>query len=50
MSNINLILNAQPPRTLAEALDLAQDNWPKRDSYTPSPGDWRDQIFYFLLH
>ena len=49
MSNINLILNAQPPRTLAEALDLAQDNWPKRDSYTPSPGDWRDQIFYFLL-
>ena len=27
----------------------ALNNWPQRDKYTPSPSDWRDQIFYFLL-
>lgn len=45
MDNINGILAAPPPKSLSEA----QSNWPQRDRYTPSPGDWRDQIFYFLL-
>ncbi len=45
MSNINAIVNADPPRSLAEALQ----NWPQRDRIHPSPGDWRDEIFYFLL-
>ncbi len=45
MSNLSAILAAPPPRNISEA--LAQ--WPQRDKYTPSPVDWRDQIFYFLL-
>jgi hypothetical protein len=46
MSNIDIILNtAPPPRNMNGALK----SWPQRDSYHPSPGDWRDQVFYFLL-
>lgn len=45
MSNIEAILAAEAPRTLAAALA----NWPQRDTYHPSPADWRDQVFYFLL-
>lgn len=50
MGNIEAILEpANLPRSLAEVLDAAQDNWPRRDKYTHSPTDWRDEIFYFLL-
>lgn len=45
MSNLSTILAAPPPRSLAEAFVT----WPQRDTYTPTPSDWRDQIFYFLL-
>jgi glycosidase len=45
MSNISTILDSEPPRNFSEA----QIKWPQRDKYTSSPGDWRDQIFYFLL-
>ncbi len=46
MSNLSAILAASAPRSLSEALV----NWPQRkDKYSPSPSDWRDQIFYFLL-
>ena len=33
------------PRSISEALA----DWPVRDAYTPSPADWRDEVFYFLL-
>lgn len=45
MSNLDVILAADPPRSLNEALE----NWPQRDKYCPSPHDWRDEVFYFLL-
>jgi glycosidase len=45
MNNVDTILAGDPPRDLAEALD----NWPERYPYYPSPGDWRDEVFYFLL-
>jgi len=44
MGNIDAILSIGPPRSLEEA----RANWPQR-SYTQSPPDWRDEIFYFLL-
>lgn len=44
MSNLSAILSAPPPRDLAAALAA----WPQRGHF-PSPGDWRDQVFYFLL-
>lgn len=44
MNNLEAILAADPTRSLAEALA----NWPER-KYNPSPSDWRDEIFYFLL-
>lgn len=33
------------PRSIHEALN----EWPNLGTYTPSPSDWRDQVFYFLL-
>lgn len=45
MSSLDAILAADPPRSMAEALA----NWPEREKYCESPGDWRDEIFYFLL-
>ena len=45
MADLNDILDKAPPRSLAEALA----DWPARDRYEPSPNDWRDEIFYFLL-
>ena len=45
MSNLDAVLSSDPPRTLGDALS----NWPERGSYTPSPRDWRDEVFYFLL-
>jgi glycosidase len=45
MSNIDQILGAPAPRTIKDA--LAQ--WPEREQWTPSPADWRDEVFYFLL-
>ena len=45
MNNLNSILANDPPRSLIEALA----NWPERDHYHPSPADWRDEVFYFLL-
>jgi glycosidase len=45
MGNLGAVLAAAPPRRLKEALD----HWPERDSYLPSPTDWRDELFYFLL-
>ncbi|MEJ2040987.1 MAG: hypothetical protein P8X55_18980, partial [Desulfosarcinaceae bacterium] len=45
MNNIKEILSSEPPRSLIEAME----NWPEKDAYHPSPGDWRDEIFYFLL-
>jgi len=45
MSNIDTILASLPPQTLQAALN----KWPQRDAYSKSPGDWRDQVFYFLL-
>ena len=46
MNNLHEILATPPPRTLDQALAA----WPDREMlYTPSPGDWRDHIFYFLL-
>lgn len=44
MSDVHAILSAPPPRDLAAALAA----WPQRGHF-PSPGDWRDQVFYFLL-
>lgn len=51
MNDLMSILAAAPPKSLAEALA----NWPdwRREAipraYFPSPADWRDEIFYFLL-
>jgi len=45
MNNVDKILADSPPRSLAEALA----SWPERDHYHPSPADWRDEVFYFLL-
>ena len=46
MSDIDPILKKKiPPRSLEEA----DKNWPRREKYNPSPADWRDQVFYFLL-
>jgi len=45
MADLNDILDKAPPRSLTEALA----DWPIRDRYEPSPNDWRDEIFYFLL-
>jgi len=45
MNGLSTILDTPPPRDLSQA----RANWPKRQKYTPSPRDWRDQIFYFLL-
>ncbi|OPY90853.1 MAG: Alpha-amylase precursor [Syntrophus sp. PtaU1.Bin208] len=45
MANLDEILDKDPPRSLTEALA----DWPERDRYEPSPNDWRDEIFYFLL-
>lgn len=45
MSNVEAILSAAPPRSLREAAA----RWPARDRIQPSPRDWRDQVFYFLL-
>lgn len=45
MGNLDAVLSDAPPRTLKAALTA----WPVRDGYTPSPRDWRDQVFYFLL-
>lgn len=45
MTNLEGILDGDPPRNLTEACA----RWPKRDCYSPSPTDWRDEIFYFLL-
>jgi glycosidase len=44
MSTLDTILASPPPDRIAEAID----NWPER-GYTPSPADWRDHVFYFLL-
>jgi len=44
MSNLSSILSSPPPQTLTEVLQ----HWPER-IYRGSPGDWRDQVFYFLL-
>jgi glycosidase len=45
MNNIDHILRKSTPQSLSEAWD----NWPERKKYHPSPRDWRDQLFYFLL-
>ncbi|MGB5156475.1 alpha-amylase family glycosyl hydrolase [Desulfobacterium sp. N47] len=45
MDNIISILKKQAPANLDDALA----NWPVRKKYNRSPGDWRDQVFYFLL-
>jgi glycosidase len=45
MSTIAEILASPPPRSLGEALAA----WPEKEQYHPSPPDWRDEIFYFLL-
>lgn len=45
MSNLGTILADPPPRSISEA----RKKWPQRHKHTPSPSDWRDQIFYFLL-
>jgi glycosidase len=45
MSNLDAILSSDPPHSLREALS----NWPERKTYTASPCDWRDEVFYFLL-
>ncbi|MHC1741801.1 MAG: alpha-amylase family glycosyl hydrolase [Syntrophobacteraceae bacterium] len=42
---VDEILNHAPPRSIEEALC----NWPKQERYHPSPGDWRNEILYFLL-
>jgi glycosidase len=39
------ILSTPPPRSIAEALAA----WPSRDSWTPSPRAWEDEVLYFLL-
>ncbi|MCX7727599.1 MAG: alpha-amylase family glycosyl hydrolase, partial [Chitinispirillaceae bacterium] len=44
MASLKDILNSPPPTTI----DEAKKNWPER-KYTPSPSDWRDHVFYFLL-
>ena len=50
MSNVEAILAREPPRSLTdEALKDWLNNWPVRDQYHPSPSDWRDEVFYFLL-
>ena len=50
MSNIESILAKDAPGSLeGEALKDWLNNWPQRDRYHPSPSDWRDEIFYFLL-
>lgn len=51
MNNIDNILTADAPRNLQEILDPQHDppDWPQRDHYHPSPSDWRDEVFYFLL-
>ncbi len=46
MSNIDIIIKGKNP---IKSLKEANDNWPERGSYHPSPADWRDQVFYFLL-
>lgn len=46
MSSVEAILAGEPPRSLQ---DEAIRNWPVRERYHPSPGDWRDEVFYFLL-
>jgi glycosidase len=46
MSNIEAVLAGEPPRLLDEE---AMKDWPTRDYYHPSPSDWRDEVFYFLL-
>jgi glycosidase len=43
--NIERILAGPRPRSIAEA----RQNWPTRDSWHPSPPDWRDQLIYFAL-
>lgn len=43
--NIEQILSSSAPRSVSEALQ----NWPTRNSWHPSPDDWRDEVFYFLL-
>ena len=45
MDNIGEIVNAAPPRTIA----AARARFPRRDAVHPSPGDWRDEVLYFLL-
>jgi glycosidase len=51
MDNIDSILAADPPRSLRQILDREHypKDWPTRKKYYPSPGDWRDEVFYFLL-
>ncbi len=45
MNNIEAILTGNAPRSLREA----RGTWPEREHYHPSPSDWRDEVFYFLL-
>lgn len=45
MASITQVLASPPPSTVSEALQ----QWPERSTYTPSPQDWRDEFFYFLL-
>ena len=51
MNNIKRILTANPPRSLKQILDPQHypKDWPVRNRYHPSPSDWRDEVFYFLL-
>ncbi|MEU4223062.1 alpha-amylase family glycosyl hydrolase [Nonomuraea sp. NPDC026600] len=43
MANIDEIIGQAPPRSIWEAV------WPQRESFHPSPSDWRDEVIYFLL-
>jgi glycosidase len=50
MNNIQSILDQGVPGSLeGQALKDWPKNWPVRDRYHPSPSDWRDEVFYFLL-
>jgi glycosidase len=45
VNNLDAILAVDPPRSITDCLA----HWPERDRYHPSPSDWRDEVFYFLL-
>lgn len=45
MASIDEVLTQAAPASI----DDARSNWPSRSSYTASPTDWRDEVFYFLL-